>query len=189
VKIARLENETGFQKLATSRKHREDQRFAEIETGKKRQKELLNFLKELAEVYGEELFSDRERFLNLLKRHERKADLRLDPAERKAILLALAERDENAEICRDSKGNPEADPELRDTETVPLTEEIEDYFKREVLPHVPDAWIDEKKTKVGYEIPLNRHFYVYEPPRELEEIEADIKGLEASILTLLKEVA
>jgi len=107
----------------------------------------------------------------------------LDSAERKAILSALSERDETAEICRDSKGDPEPDPELRDTETVPLIEEIEEYFKREVLPHVPDAWIDRKKTKIGYEIPVNRHFYVYESPRELEVIEADIKGLEVSILS------
>ncbi len=71
---------------------------------------------------------------------------------------------------------------------MPLKEEIDDYFKREVLPHVPDAWIDESKTKIGYEIPLNRHFYRYEPPRPLDEIESDIKALESEILTLLKEV-
>jgi len=187
-RIARLENEPVFQKLATSQKHKEDQRLAETEAGKQRQEEIRTFLKGLAKIHGEILFSDSEQFLNLLKSQERKADFRLDPAERKAIVAALSERDETAEICRDGKGDPEPDPELRDTETVPLTEEIEEYFKREVLPHVPDAWIDEKKTKVGYEIPLNRHFYVYEPPRELEQIEADIKGLEASILALLKEV-
>jgi type I restriction enzyme M protein len=113
----------------------------------------------------------------------------LDPAERKAILSAISERDRNAEICRDGKGNPEPDPELRDTEIVPLTEEIEEYLKDEVLPHVPDAWIDKTKTKIGYEMPLNRHFYVYESPRELEEIEADIKGLESDILKLLKDAA
>ncbi len=77
---------------------------------------------------------------------------------------------------------------LRDTETVPLKESIEEYFQREVLPHVPNAWIDHGKTKVGYEIPLNRHFYRYEPPRELTEIEADIKGLEGEIIDLLREV-
>jgi type I restriction enzyme M protein len=71
---------------------------------------------------------------------------------------------------------------------VPLKGKIEDYFKREILPHVPDAWIDESKTKIGYEIPLNRHFYCYEPPRALDEIESDIKTLESEILTLLKEV-
>jgi type I restriction enzyme M protein len=82
----------------------------------------------------------------------------------------------------------EPDPELRDTETVPLKESIEEYFKREVLPHVPDAWIDYGKTKVGYEIPLNRYFYRYEPPRPLNVIEAEIKTLESEILDLLREV-
>jgi type I restriction enzyme M protein len=86
------------------------------------------------------------------------------------------------------KGKPEADADLRDTENVPLKEKVEDYFKREVLPHVPDAWIDYDKTKVGYEIPLNRHFYKYEPPRELEEIEADIRGLETEIVQLMADV-
>jgi type I restriction enzyme M protein len=71
---------------------------------------------------------------------------------------------------------------------VPLKESIEEYFKREVLPHVPDAWIDTSKTKVGYEIPLNRHFYRYEPPRPLEVIEKDIKGLEDDIMKMLREV-
>ncbi len=72
---------------------------------------------------------------------------------------------------------------------MPLKERIEDYFHREVLPYVPDAWIDRKKTKIGYEIPFNRHFYRYEPPRPLEEIEADILGLEGKIITLLGEIA
>jgi type I restriction enzyme M protein len=71
---------------------------------------------------------------------------------------------------------------------VPLAEKIDAYFEREVLPHVPGAWIDRTKTKVGYEIPFNRHFYVYEPPRPLEEIEAEIRALEGEILSLLREV-
>ena len=114
--------------------------------------------------------------------------MRLSAPEIKAVLSALGERDETAEICRDRDGNPEPDAELRDTESVPLKESIAEYFQREVLPHVPDAWIDESKTKVGYEIPLNRHFYRYEPPRPLEVIEADIKTLEGEILAMLKEV-
>lgn len=101
---------------------------------------------------------------------------------------ALGERDETADVCRDRHGKPEPDPELRDTETVPLTQSVDEYVRREVLPHAPDAWIDESKTKVGYEIPLNRHFYVYEPPRPLDVIETDIKQLEAEIVTLLGEV-
>jgi type I restriction enzyme M protein len=187
-RIARLENEPAFKKMATSQKHREDQKLAEIGAGKERQESIRTFLRGLVKTHGEDLFSDRQAFLNLLKIDERNTALRLDSAKRKAILSALSDRDENAEVCRDGKGNPEPDPELRDTEIVPLIEKIEVYFKREVLPHVPDAWIDYSKTKIGYEIPVNRHFYVYEPPRELEEIETDIKGLEASILALLKEV-
>ncbi len=74
-----------------------------------------------------------------------------------------------------SKGKPQSDSSLRDTESVPLSEEVETYFKREVLPHAPDAWIDHDKTKVGYEIPFNRHFYVFQPPRELAEIDAELK--------------
>lgn len=96
--------------------------------------------------------------------------------------------DDTAEICRDRDGIPEPDAELRDTESVPLTESITAYFEREVLPNVPDAWIDDSKTKIGYEIPLNRHFYVYEPPRPLEVIEADIKALEDDIKRMLGEV-
>ena len=130
----------------------------------------------------------RAAFLTDLREIDRAQGIRLSAAELKAVVNALSGRDETAEICRDKDGSPEADAELRDTESVPLKEGIEAYFQREVLPHVPDAWIDHDKTKVGYEIPLNRHFYRYEPPRPLEEIEADIKGLENDILALLKEV-
>lgn len=97
--------------------------------------------------------------------------------------------DPTGEVAKDKKGNPVADSTLRDTENVPLTEEVEDYFKREVLPHVPDAWIDHDKTKVGYEIPFNRHFYVYKPPRALHDIDEDLKHLSAEIVDLLNEVA
>ena len=84
------------------------------------------------------------------------------------------------------KGKKQPDPTLRDTENVPLSEDIESYFKREVLPHAPDAWIDHEKTKVGYEIPFNRHFYVFEPPRELAEIDTDLKGVTDRIKTMIE---
>ena len=106
----------------------------------------------------------------------------------KAIITTLSERDETAEICRDARGNPEPDSELRDFENVPLGEDIETYLAREVLPHVPDAWVDTAKTKIGYEINFNRYFYKYVPPSPLAEIEADIKAIEADILRMLKEV-
>jgi type I restriction enzyme M protein len=106
----------------------------------------------------------------------------------RALLKAFSERDEDAEICLDADGNPEPDSELRDYENVPLSEDIHGYFEREVTPHVPDAWIDEEKTRVGYEIPLTRHFYKYTPPRPLEEIQAEIAELETEILGMLREV-
>ncbi len=83
------------------------------------------------------------------------------------------------------KGKPVADANLRDTENVPLSEDVEAYFQREVLPHAPDAWIDHEKTKVGYEIPFNRHFYVFKPPRSLAEIDKDLKGVTDRILTMI----
>ena len=131
---------------------------------------------------------------------------------------SLGERDPSAEICTDTKGKSESDPELRDTENVPLPDDImlplpldyegkknkgkvdnsrllelvqehcEAYLKVEVLPYRADAWIEHSKTRVGYEIPFNRHFYQYEPPRRMEEIEADIEGLEKEIMEMLREV-
>lgn len=188
-RIARLEEESAFKKLSTSKKTKNvaaQQR--EIEEGLRRQGEIRELLAAFVAKHGETLFRDRELFLDALKAIERERDIRLAAPERKAILSALGERDSEAAACVDGKGNPEPDPELRDTERIPLKEEIEAYFEREVLPHVSDAWIDHSKTKVGYEIPLNRHFYVYEPPRPLEEIEADLKTLEGEILSLLSEV-
>ena len=187
-RIARLEDEKSFRNLANSRKKNEKVRLEEIEAGKRRQDQIRTLLAEFASQHGKTLYKDREKFLLDLRELDRKLGVRLKAGEIKAVLNALGERDETAEICRDKKGNPEPDPELRDTETVPLKESIEEYFKREVLPHVPDAWIDESKTKIGYEIPLNRHFYVYEPPRPLEEIEADIRQLTEEIVELLGEV-
>ena len=157
------------------------------------------------------LYQSRPKFLKVLEAALKAADIKLSAPVKKAVLAALSDRDPTAEICRDSSGNPEPDPDLRDTEIVPLPEEIAlplpigyddkqtgldallklvrqhcgDYLKAEVLPHVPDAWVDYSKTKVGYEIPLNRHFYVYQPPRPLEEIEDDIKQLEADIVKML----
>ena len=87
-----------------------------------------------------------------------------------------------------SKGKSQPDSSLRDTENVPLSEDVETYFKREVLPHAPDAWIDHDKTKIGYEIPFNRHFYVFKPPRPLEAIDADLKAVVGRIQTMLTEI-
>ena len=187
-RIARLETEPAFAKLAISSKKDEMVRRREIEAGKCRQKEIRQLLAEFAAAHGETLYKQREAFVADLRQQEGMAGVLLSASERKAVLAALSERDETAEICRDRNGKPEPDPELRDTESVPLKEDIAAYFQREVLPHVPGAWIDESKTKVGYEIPLNRHFYRYEPPRPLDVIKKDVKQLEKEITELLTEV-
>ena len=113
----------------------------------------------------------------------------------KLLQKHLGEHDEAAEVCK-TKGQPEPNPDLRDNENVPLGEDIHAYFAREVTPHVPDAWIDESKKDeqdgqvgiVGYEIPFNRHFYQYVPPRPLEEIDADLDKVSREIMGLLQEV-
>ncbi|HOY68992.1 MAG TPA: class I SAM-dependent DNA methyltransferase, partial [Candidatus Ozemobacteraceae bacterium] len=107
----------------------------------------------------------------------------------RTITVERPQRDEKGEILFGTKGKAKGKPvpnaDLRDTENVPLDKDIDAYFKREVLPHAPDAWIDEDKTKIGYEIPFNRHFYVFKPPRPLAEIDADLKLVTDRILTMI----
>ena len=111
----------------------------------------------------------------------------------RTITVECPLRDENGNIVLATKGKqkgkPQPDSSLRDTENVPLHEDVEIYFKREVLPHAPDAWIDHDKTRIGYEIPFNRHFNVFEPPRELAEIDADLKQCTDRILTMIKRLS
>ena len=187
-RIARVEDERAFQNLAKSKKRAGPAHDAEVAQGHARQDAIRGLLRSLAGQTGGEVVRDREAFVEVLRGVEAAAGVKLTAALRKTVLAALGERDPEAEVCRDHGGNPEPDPEMRDTETVPLNEDVDAYIAREVLPHVPDAWVDESKTKVGYEIPLNRHFYVYEPPRPLEEIESDLQALEQEIAGLLSDV-
>lgn len=130
------------------------------------------------------------------KELEKHLSSKLTASQFKLVQKHISVHDDEAELCRDSKGNLEANPELRDYENIPLTEDINDYFAREVTPHVPLAWIDEKKKDakdgevgiVGYEIPFNRHFYEYTPPRPLEEIDAELETLNAEIMEMLREI-
>jgi type I restriction enzyme M protein len=186
-RLVRLEDEPGFKNIASSAKKDEAARLIDIAAGEKRQLQIHDLLAEFAARHPDPI-DDRSVFLQLLKPIDRELGVHLSALELKSVVGALGERDETAEICRNKDGEAEPDVELRDTENVPLKESIRTYFEREVLPHVPDAWIDESKTKVGYEIPLNRHFYRYEPPRDLAVIEAEIKALEADIVRLLGEV-
>ena len=208
-RIARLDDESAFANLASSKKRKDDNAAKkEIAEGQAQQDAIRTLL---ATLEGKGRYMDRKAFEADLDKAAKKAGGKLPAPIKKAIFAALGERDPEAEICRDAKGHPEPDSDLRDTENIPLPEgtelplpmafgpdkpndelvqtfrtTIDAYMKREVLPHVPDAWVDYGKTKVGYEIPINRHFYVYKPPRPLPEIEADIRQLEGEIAGLLK---
>ncbi|WP_080582727.1 type I restriction-modification system subunit M [Sinorhizobium fredii] len=146
---------------------------------------------------GDKLFTSRETFEKALAKALKAANIKVGAPLRKVILSALSEPDESADICRNGEGNPEPDSELRDHELVPMKEDWRDYVAREVTPFVPDAWVDDsyrdardrKIGRVGYEINFNRYFYRYVPPRPLDEIEAELRFLEAEIAELLKEVA
>ena len=185
-RLNRLQETKHFINLASSKK-RKDSRTAqaEIAEGQKIQGAIISAL---SGIKSDRVIKDRNKFSEMMRDAFSSAALRIPAALFKAILMALSERDETADICIDSKGNPEPDPELRDYENVPFKEDIEEYFKREVLPHVPDAWIDYSKTKVGYEINFNRYFYKYVPPRPLTEIEADLKQIENEIADMLEKV-
>ncbi|WP_018862267.1 class I SAM-dependent DNA methyltransferase [Thioalkalivibrio sp. ALJ3] len=146
---------------------------------------------------AERTYTNREDFLTDLKAQLKALDVKLPAAALKAVWNGLSERDPEADICTDKKGNPEPDSDLRDTENVPLGEDVFEYFEREVKPHVPDAWIDEDKRDeqdgeigiVGFEIPFNRHFYVFQPPRPLEEIDADLKAVTTRIKQMIEELS
>ena len=190
-RIARLEGAKGFQSLARSKKrgYAADREEAH---GLRLQRALRDLLGDLPET----TVSDRKTFNVMLDDALKKAELKLPAPAKRAVLDALSERDETAAVCCGRNGEPEPDPELRDTERVPLAETVEDFFEREVRPHVPDAWIDESKRDpkdgqvgvVGYEINFNRHFYRHTPPRPLEDIERDIQAIEADIIRMLGEV-
>ncbi|EAZ99665.1 type I restriction-modification system subunit M [Marinobacter sp. ELB17] len=208
-RIARLDDQAAFASLATSKKRKHEAVAAqEIEEGRQIQASIRTLLSTLASN-GQS--KDRAAFDSHMNVAAQKTGLKLPAPIKKAIFNALGERDPNAEICLDGKGQPEPDSELRDTENISLPAgtqlplpmqfgsdkpndelmetfraDIDAYMAREVLPHVPDAWVDYSKTKVGYEIPINRHFYVYKPPRPLDKIETEITTLEGEIAELLK---
>lgn len=210
-RIERLNEQSAFINLANSKKRKDDATHkAEVAAGQAMQRAIINALQALA---AGTLYRNRAKFELVLEKSFKKSDLKLGAPVKKAILAALSERDPAADICVDAKGKAEPDAELRDTETVHLPADIslplpvgfdnetgheellalvqehcENYLKAEVLPHVTDAWIDHSKTKVGYEIPLNRHFYVYQPPRPLGAIEGEIKTLESEIMAMLAEI-
>ncbi len=212
-----------FINLASSKKRKNKAELEkEIAAGKAQQVAIETVLTTLSKQLNDtDLIKNRDEFEDLIKPAFSAAGIKWDAALKKALLApnSLAEKDPSADECKDSKGNFEADGDLRDTENVPLPQGIalplplayenkgknkgkvdksqllalvqahcEQYLRDEVLPYRPDAWIDHRKIKVGYEIPFNRHFYEYQAPRELADIGADIKGLEQEIMEMLAEV-
>ncbi|MCP4554618.1 MAG: SAM-dependent DNA methyltransferase, partial [Herbaspirillum sp.] len=164
-RIAALEHEKAFKNLAASRKKGEAGR-REAEEGQDVQEAVLQVL---SDMVSEEVCTNRDAFNELLDEAFAGVGVMLRAPVRKAILNALSESSDDAEVCLDKDGDPESDPNLRDTENVPLLEDVGYYFEREVAPHVPDAWINEDVRdpkdggvgRVGYEINFNRYFYVY----------------------------
>ncbi|WP_164469724.1 type I restriction-modification system subunit M [Aliarcobacter cryaerophilus] len=170
-KLEALKNDSAFEKL-------------DVET----QKEIFEALKTMDEkIPSQKLFE---------KEISKKVTLKLSASNLKLLQKHLGEHDEEAELIKDAKGKLVANPDLRDYENVPLNQDINEYFQKEVIPHVPQAWIDTSKTDskdglvgiVGYEIPFNRHFYEYVPPRELDVIDEELETLTKEILEILHEV-
>jgi type I restriction enzyme M protein len=200
-RIERLHEQSAFAGLGKSKK-KGAAGEREAEQGRMLQGQILAVLRSMAT----NLIKNREAFEKMLRAALNEANVELPTPVFKSIISALSERDESADICKDSKGHPEPDSDLRDTdnlpipeevpmtgnvpmtENVPLNEHIEAYFKREVIPHVPNAWFDRSKTKIGYEIPFTRHFYNYKPLRPLLEIEVEIRKLAAEIDGMLGQV-
>jgi type I restriction enzyme M protein len=180
----RLENlysVSAFSKLAISKQKDPEKKLEEEEKGKRKQEEIINALKRI----GNHLFKNWDEFEDRIK--EKLSGFTLTSNFTKNIIFALSEHDDTADYVLDKKGNKTADSNLRDYEKIPLKQDIEEYFKKEVKPYYPDAWMDRKKDKIGYEINFDQYFYKYVPPRPLEEIEKDIKQLTAEIQELLKK--
>jgi type I restriction enzyme M protein len=191
--LDRLDEQSAFKNLAASKKKSSLEREQEEAAGRNTQASIRAALKTLAG----QTFTNRDTFQAAAGAACTAAGIKLKAPILKAITTALGERDEAADVCLGSDGKPEADKSLSDTENVPLREDVHDYFTREVLPHAPDAWIDQgycdekdgRVGRVGYEIPFNRHFYVFKPPRSLAEIDADLKQSTARILEMIQQLS
>lgn len=183
-RIKRLDEQRAWQNIAKSKNRDLAKRSNAIRKGRADKSKILKALDSLDPT---QVYMSRDAFWRDFRAASKGLGLNMADSVRRAIESALGERNEDAAVAM-KKGKPEPDTDLRDYENVPLKEDIHAYMKREVLPHVPDAWVDEGETKVGYEIPFTRHFYEYTPPRPLEAIEQDIRMLESEIQGMLAEV-
>lgn len=180
--IERLKEETQYKKLAkltkSQQKGKSEEEIAEIiKDGERLQEKIINLFEEMID----EEWLDRSKFIKMINKLFKDNDIELKAPFRNAIVKVFSEHNEKANICKNTKGVIEANSDLRDTERVPLDEDIDEYFKREVLPYNPEAWIDKEKTQVGYEIPFTRYFYKFQEPEPADIISNRIMEIEKDI--------
>ncbi|MDU7240413.1 class I SAM-dependent DNA methyltransferase [Clostridium sp.] len=184
--IEKFKETTQFINLAVSKKKNQEVKEKEEALGREVQNNIIVMLKSFDE---NKEYLNREEFIKIIKEKAKEYKITLGAPIIKAIVNSIGERNENADICKDSKGNIESDSNLRDTESIPLKEDIQEYFNREVKPHVEEAYMDTQTfNNIGYEIPFTRHFYKYEKLRSFEEVMKEVEELEKEIAIEIKKV-
>lgn len=184
-RIECVREQTAFANIAKSRKRKPEEIAREEAEGRRQQEAILDAIRT---IDGATVYKNRTEFSKLLAKAFKKAGLDVKTPLLKAILNGLSEKDETADICMDAKGNPEPDPDLRDTERVPFKEDIDVYIEREVLPYTPNAWVDKSKTKKGYTIPFTRYFYKYEELGNPEDTLRSIQSLGGKIQAAIADL-
>ena len=184
--IENVKNTTQFINLAVSKKKDLEVKEKEEAEGRQKQEKLIKLLESFDNTLE---YMDRDKFIKDLKAKSKEFDIALSAGLIKAIVNAIGVRNEDAVVCKDSKGNIESDSSLKDTESIGLKEDVYEYFEKEVKPHVNDAYIDESSiNNIGYEIPFTRHFYKYEELRAFEEIMKEVESLESEIALEIRKV-
>ena len=184
--IENVKNTTQFINLAVSKKKDLAVKEMEEHEGRQKQEKLIKLLESFDNTLE---YMDREKFIKDLKAKSKEFDIALPAGLIKAIVNAIGVRNEDAEVCKDSKGNIESDSSLKDTESIALKEDVYEYFEKEVKPHVNDAYIDESSiNNIGYEIPFTRHFYKYEELRAFTDIMKEVESLESEIALEIRKV-
>ena len=184
--IENVRNTTQFINLAVSKKKDIEVKEKEEAEGKIKQDKLIKLLESFDNTLE---YMDRDKFIKDLKAKSKEFDIQLSAGLIKAIVNTIGVRNEDAVVCKDSKGNIESDSSLKDTESIGLKEDVYEYFEKEVKPHVNDAYIDESSiNNIGYEIPFTRHFYKYEELRSFDEIMKEVESLESEIALEIRKV-
>ncbi|MBY1592295.1 SAM-dependent DNA methyltransferase, partial [Clostridioides difficile] len=184
--IENVKNTTQFINLAVSKKKDIEVKEKEEAEGKIKQDKLIKLLESFDNTLE---YMDRDKFIKDLKAKSKEFDIQLSAGLIKAIVNTIGVRNEDAEVCKDSKGNIESDSSLKDTESIGLKDDVYEYFEKEVKPHVNDAYIDESSiNNIGYEIPFTRHFYKYEELRSFAEIMKEVESLESEIALKIRKV-